>query len=331
MASGYQISTAGKGAVLATTLFGAMMCAATPAVSQEAVAGSTIANVAEIRFVQLGDALQSRSNTVETLVAERLDVAVAAINAQATPVRGGERSQALAFRVGNRGNGSEPFVLDAASVPGGLATTITGIAIDRDGDGRYDPAIDTPYRAGVDDPILAPGQTITVFVMCDIAAGSADGSSGSVRLTARAVTGTGAEGTPFAGRGDGGGDAIVGVTGADDAATAGVVVSTAAARLTKSQTVTDRNGGMAAIPGSIITYELKVQISGSRALDDIGVTDAIPAGTTYIADSLRLNGQPLSDASDTDAGRAGTSGIEVALGTLSPGMERLLSFQVRIN
>ena len=56
-----------------------------------------------------------------------------------------------------------------------------------------------------------------------------------------------------------------------------------------------------------------------------------PADTTYVAGSLKLDGATLTDAADADAGRSGTSGISVDLGTVSGGSSRTVTFQVTID
>ena len=61
------------------------------------------------------------------------------------------------------------------------------------------------------------------------------------------------------------------------------------------------------------------------------MSDAIPAGTTYQAGTLKLQGAALTDASDGDQGVASASGIDVNLGTVTGGNTRTVSFDVKIN
>ena len=123
----------------------------------------------------------------------------------------------LTFRVTNAGNGSENFVLTARDNVGGddFDPTATSIVLDSNGNGVYDPGIDTVYVAGANNPVLAPDASVLVFVLSSIPAGAGNGQRGRVDLVAVAATGSGAPGTTFAGQGQGGGDAVVGATGAD--------------------------------------------------------------------------------------------------------------------
>jgi len=68
---------------------------------------------------------------------------------------------------------------------------------------------------------------------------------------------------------------------------------------------------------------------------NLTITDAIPTGTTYVPNSLKLDGVSLTDASDSDSGKFTGSGIEVSLGTAvqSPGSSysKNISFEVKID
>jgi hypothetical protein len=59
--------------------------------------------------------------------------------------------------------------------------------------------------------------------------------------------------------------------------------------------------------------------------------DPVPAGTTYVAGSMRLNAAGLSDAVDADAGRFTGTGVQVDLGTLVAPATRAVTFRATIN
>jgi uncharacterized repeat protein (TIGR01451 family) len=148
---------------------------------------------------------------------------------------------------------------------------------------------------------------------------------------AAATTGTGAPGTSFAGQGEGGGDAVVGATGADSSDDGIYRVSAASVALTKAASVAGPFGGTGPVPGAVITYTLTATVSGTGTVNNVAVADPIPAGTTYRPDSLTLEGSPLTDAADTDAGRFTGSGIAVGLGSVGAGTTRTITFQVEID
>lgn len=103
----------------------------------------------------------------------------------------------------------------------------------------------------------------------------------------------------------------------------------------KSAEVSDQSGGNKAVSGSIITYTLVVTVAGNGTAAGVVITDPIPANTTYTAGTLKLNGAPLTDAKDADAGDAGvtTAGeVTVGLGGMtSTSGTMTITFDVKIN
>ena len=161
---------------------------------------------------------------------------------------------------------------------------------------------------------------------------ASDGEATEVELTADAVTGTGAPGTVFTGQGVDGGDAIVGSTSATASSSGTIVVGITTVDLTKSVVLADPFGGTSAVPGSVATFTINATVAGSGSVDELVVTDAIPDGTTYVANSLALDGGALTDASGDDAGEASdASGISVDLGTVAGGTVHSITFDVTID
>ena len=70
----------------------------------------------------------------------------------------------------------------------------------------------------------------------------------------------------------------------------------------KSQAVVDQFGGTRPLPGARINYTIVVSATGSGTAANSVFTDNIPANTTYVPGTLRLNSAALSDAADADAG-----------------------------
>jgi len=270
-------------------------------------AGTIITNTAEVGWTIAGERAAARSNPDRLIVAERLDVRL-------LPVAG-----APAVDLVNAGSGEEAFALAAAT-----AETAAGdpgrappILVDANRDGRCDPAIDRPL-AGDRTPPLAAGATLRLLV-CDAA--------GTVRLAARAATGSGVPGTGFSGLGDGGGDAVVGPTGA----AAAVTLGTAAAPqpvLVKSQTVAAPDGTARAVTGAAVTYTLAARFAAAARAAEI--EDPLPPGTRVVPGSLRLDAAPLSDAADADAGEVAAGAVRVRLGDVPAGGEHIVTFTVII-
>ena len=303
----------------------------TPAHAGGVKAGTLIENTASATYDGGAGPVTIPSNTITVKVDELLDVTVT--SRDSGPVSAAPGSAVLTFELTNTGNGPEAYTLTANPAVAGndFDTTVNGIAVDTNGNGVSDPGVDQMLTGPATTAAIAADASLTVFVLVTIPGGVADGDQSDVSLLAEAVTGTGAPGTAFAGQGAGGGNAIVGSTGANATATGSSSVGITDVDLIKSATVRDPFGGTGIVPGATITYAIRAEVRGSGSVSDLVVTDAAPADTTYVAGSLKLDGATLTDAADADAGRSSTSGISVDLGTVSGGSSHTVTFQVTID
>jgi uncharacterized repeat protein (TIGR01451 family) len=305
---------------------------ASPAMAAGTTAGTTISNTATATYTDpAGNPQTLPSNKVEFKVDELLDVVVDSIDPSDVIVTPGATSRVLTYTVTNNGNGSEAFRLTANPTIGGdqFDPTVTSVVIDN-GDGVFGPG-DTVYVAGSNDPVLAPDASVTVFIVSTIPPSAADGNRGFADLTAAAVTGTGAPGTSFAGAGQGGGNAVVGATGADSTDRGAYIVQSSTISFVKSALVVDPFGGTRPVPGAVVTYTLVATVSGSGSLSNAAISDPIPANTTYQAGTITLQSAPLTDATDGDVGQLASGAISVSLGTVAAGQTRTITFKTKIN
>ncbi len=300
-------------------------------------AGTTIDNTAQVTYTVGSVSATATSNTSSVTVAEILDVVVT-LQTPSVPVVSGSATQEMIFRVTNTGNGPETFQLQSATAIGGddfdPAAAAPSIYFDSDASGDLSPG-DVAYVAGTNDPVLNADAFVTVLLVNDIPASAVDGNRGLARLTVRARTGTGAPGTGFAGQGAGGTDAVAGMTGADDEATGEYLVTGIAVNAVKTQLVADQFGGTRPVPGARIEYTIVVSATGSGSATGTVFNDNIPANTTYVPGTLRLNSAALSDAADADAGSFSSTPnarVSVQLGTLTQASgSQTIQFAVTIN
>ncbi len=306
--------------------------AVVPAAAKGTAAGTLIPNGASVTFLDRGVPVTVPSNIVTIRVQEILDVNVTPANGARIPVSPGDTGRAMGFRVTNLGNGIEKFKLRMRSDITGdfYDPTCRSIALDSNNNGAYDPLTDVAYVEGSNEPELAPDTSALVFAICDIPTNLNNEDWGAVAIRATAVTGTGAPGTVFAGKGTDGVDALVGSTTASSEAENGFTVQVSVPTLTKRQQVTDLTGGSSPMGGANVLYTLVADIATGAVLNAI-VADPVPANTTYVPGSMRLDNEPLSDADDADAGRFTGTAIQIRLGTLTAGTPRTISFIVRIN
>lgn len=318
---------------LLQTVAASSLLFASPALATGTAAGTKIDNTATATYSLPGGGSGSvTSNTVSLTVDELLDVTVVWADGGDVIVQPGLTGQVLTFTVTNTGNGSEAFELTARNTLAGDNFDPTAFAIYLDdGDGVYEPGIDQAYVPGAGDPVIAADGSITVFVVSTIGAGAVDNTRAGIDLVAEAVTGTGTAGTTFAGAGSGGGDAVVGTSGADGFDDGYYKVSAATVSFVKSQLVADPFGGSTTVPGSTITYTLVATVNGSGTLTSLAIADAIPAGTTYKPGTLTLEAGTLTDAADSDLGEFTAGAISVRPGNVPAGQTRTVTFKVTVN
>ena len=301
-------------------------------------AGTNIQNTAQVSYTVGGSTVTTSSNTSSLTVAEILD-AVLTIAAPTVTVSPGATAEELVFTLTNTGNGTETFNLTALSagvVGDDFDPTLASPAIyfDTDSSGDFSGG-DVAHNAGANNPVLAADASVRLIVVNNIPGAALNGNRGRSQLTAAAATGTGAPGTAFIGGGDGGVDAVAGTTGGDSVLFGEYLIADVQLTAVKSQTIVDQFGGARPLPGARINYQVVVTPSGSGNATAAAFTDLVPTNTTYVAGSLRLNGAPLSDGADADAGTfvsAPAPEVRVTLGNLAGGSgPQTIEFAVTIN
>jgi len=308
-----------------------------PALAAGTAVGTVIENTAVVNYDLAGTPLTIQSNTTTLSVAERINVTVTLQSPQ-VPVAPGDAGQALLFTVTNTGNGTETFSLAIDSLIAGddfdPVPAVPAIYFDTDGSGDFN-AGDQPYTPGSNDPDLVADESISVFLVNDIPTPLANGLTGRSELTATSATGTGTPGTVFAGQGDGGVNAVIGSTGGEAQDTGEYLVSDVQVSATKSQLVNDPFGGNEPVPGATLTYTIVVNVNTAGTATGSVVRDAIPTFTSYVPDSITLNGAAISDLADADAGELDTVGaptVVVRLGDLTQALgPQTVVFQVVID
>jgi uncharacterized repeat protein (TIGR01451 family) len=316
---------------------GVMLIAAQPALAAGTAAGTVIDNTAQISFDVGGTSQSLNSNTVSITVDERIDVVVTLQSPQIL-VAASETNRSLLFRVTNNGNGGEGFALAIDSNLGGddfdPVPAVPAIYFDTDASGDFN-AGDVAYTPGSNDPQLLADGFVDILLVNDIPLGVNNGEIGLSQLTAVSRTGTGAAGDVFAGQGEGGGDAVIGTSGGQVSESGEYLVSDVAVSIVKSVIVVDPFGGTQPVPGATLTYTVAVQVTNIGTAGNSTVNDPIPVNTSYVPNSINLNGAPMTDAIDSDAGElnlAGTPSVAVRLGDLTQASGiQTVTFQVTID
>ncbi len=313
------------------------LLAAPPAWSEGTPAGTAIDNVATVSFELAGVNTTLDSNTVTIMVLERLDVVVTLQSPQVV-VAPGAIDRSILFTVTNTGNGNDVIELSIDSVLAGddfdPVPAVPAIYFDTDSSGDFSTG-DVAYVPGGNNPQLAADESVDVLLVNDIPGAVGNGYLGRSQLTATSSTGTGSPGTTFAGLGDGGLDAIAGASGGTAAVFGEYIAADVQISMLKSIAVSDPLGGTEPTVGATLTYTVTVEVLNGGTITAGTFTDPIPVSTTFVANSIVLNGGNLTDAIDGDAGELDSSGMEavvVRLGdlTLADGLQTI-EFQVTID
>ncbi len=295
-------------------------------------AGTLIENTATATYEEGGVPQTISSNTVVVRVDELLDVTVTSLDPGPIIATPGEA--VLTFEVTNQGNGPEAFELVANPnvADNDFITTVETIAVDSNGNGVYDEGVDQILTAPQTTDVLAADETVTVFVIVTVPDDVTDEQLSQVELTATAATGNGSPGTVFAGQGEGGGDAIVGNTTATAPSLGQLRVVLTTVQLEKAVSLVDPFGGESAVPGSVATFTITANVTGSGTIEAFTIADTIPEDTTYVAGSLTLDSNALTDASGDDEGEASNEdGVNVAIGTATGGSTFTVTFDVTVD
>ena len=320
-------------------------------------AGLNIQNTATVNFA-IGGAAQTPvgSNTVVTLVDELIDVVVVENSGGSVSVSTPDSGVLLQFTVTNNGNGSETFriIADPNIAEGGFDPTLDQLYLESNGLPGLQVGGDTAYVPGISDPIIAEDASLVVYVSSSIPGGLSQGDDGDVTLRAISETiinqtglddpdavGFPTPGTSFAGLGDGGGDAVVGAS--HDLGTLLIrstgryEVSDAVVTISKSATsVVDPFGGTTLVPGTVITYQLDVTVTGAGSAENLIISDVLPSELQYQANTLTVAGAGEDDdfapaGVDNSGFNSGTDTIVVDQGTVAGGSPTIVvTFQAAI-
>ncbi len=83
--------------------------------------------------------------------------------------------------------------------------------------------------------------------------------------------------------------------------------------------------------GSEIAYTIVYRNSGHSSAAHFRVVDSIPANTSLVSGSIRLNSVAKTDASDGDEATVANGMLMIDLGTVAPGASGSIEFRVRID
>jgi|RhiMetdeSRZDD1v2_1073273.scaffolds.fasta_scaffold00531_5 uncharacterized repeat protein (TIGR01451 family) len=281
-------------------------------------AGTTINNQATVDYSVGGVPQNQLSAAVPFVVDRKVDLTVTEVSGNATLTTPGQNDVIATFRVTNNGNGSQGYQLSIVQDVGpgfvvfghddNLNVNNLRWFVDVNNNGTYDgPDNETNIGSLATD---ADGESRLVFVLADIPVGAGNNTYANVRLTAIAVATDGSTLTQSSALDDPNVEQIVFADAGRDrteSAADQYHVQSAALTITKTlQVISDPfNGGSnpKAIPGAVVQYRIRmINASTTTAATAVTVTDNIPANTTFVPGSIRLDAGIVTDANGFIAG-----------------------------
>jgi uncharacterized repeat protein (TIGR01451 family) len=94
------------------------------------------------------------------------------------------------------------------------------------------------------------------------------------------------------------------------------------------------------LPGTVVQYQLTVTLTGAGTAANVSITDNIPANTSYVSQSIRINGAVQTDQADGDSAACVGCGnavgtITINLGNVTVGsgvpVTHLIDYRITIN
>ena len=294
-------------------------------------ANTLIENQASVTYLEAGKEVTALSNIVSFNVLEIVDHSIITNHSNGVQGTSPGLNEVLSFTLKNTGNGTDKYLLSLSQDTADDFNAINPkIYLDKDGDGLFDVTVDEIYSPGVNDPELPLGGDIEVFIVSDLPGGLAQDDKANLTISATSSVGTGLMGTLFPGAGDDGIDAVLGASGGFAESISFYFVSSMTIEVKKSQSIISPTGGAQATKGSIITYSLAVEITGTGVYSASTLEDAIPAGTTYVPGSLVFEATAMTDAADADAGEFDGSKVKINLGNLNAPQTVQVVFKVEV-
>jgi len=287
------------------------------------LAGTGIDNSAQIAFAVGGVDHNITSNT-DTFVVDRVvDVHTSWQDSAPVKVSAGDHGRVLTFVVSNEGNSDDKLTLSHDhNSSSDFAPENLQIFLDTNHNGIFDPGTDTV----VSDLSLPADGNATIFFVSTIP----DDNTTQPGTKAWEILRAASESNATSGADDPSAVDTVVRQGEDNATGVYEVLDY---WLESNKTARIHSADGKTHTGTRVSYTITVGIGGDAAGKTIGqvvITDAIPAGTRYVAGSLRLEGHPLSDRIDGDAGQCDGTTVRVDVGTLSGTASKQVTFDVDI-
>ena len=259
-------------------------------------------------------AFSATSNTLVDIVDQKVDMQMVCQESKAVVVGVGEEQRAMRFMLSNTGNGKDSYNFSAIEGES-LDFSVSNRQIYLDnGDGVF--SVEDSLASDVE--VSADGN-VTLFLLSDIPADADKFSSNGIKASSTI------QGSLVYGESKKLEDFYAVMATKEDAKfdVCAYEVSHLAVALEKTATLSSDK----VYSGSTIHYKIAVKLIGEGTVENIVVNDNIPTGTTYVADSLKLDGVTAGDFNGTAVSVALAS---ITQTTASSDPKHHVTFDVRV-
>ena len=259
-------------------------------------AGVEIKNVAYLDYMVEDVDFSAKSNTLIDIVDQKIDMQVLCQESSSIVVGTGEKRRALRFLLTNRGNAKDSYTF--SSIEGekvDFSVNNAEVYLDN-GDGVFS----VEDSLATELTVLADGN-VTLFLVSDIPIDADKTSSNGIEAHSQ-VQGSLLYGeSKFL-------ENFYALVATPESANS-YEVSNLALLLEKTATLSSEKVYM----GTTIEYKIDVKVVGKGTVKNVVIKDDIPTGTTYVAESLKLDGISAGDFNGTS--------ISVSLASITQNIE----------
>ena len=316
-------------------------------------ANTIISNTATLAYDVNGVTQPGITSLAATFVVDnKIDLTVIEKSNNPTLVIPGQLRAVTTFTVTNNGNAVQDYAFTGGNVAGaptvfGFPDNFNALAcntfVETNGTAGYQAGADT--ATFIDE--LAPDASQDVYIVCDIPAGQISNDQAVTELTAftRAgeTAGLGAVLIQTAGANTAGVDIVfadsataANGSGTDPGQTARDAIGVArdAYRVVSIVTNVTKTASCSPSPadcsqaktGTVITYQVLTNVTGSGSADNLMITDPLPANLTFVAGSLIVPPSTVSSNFDVP-----TNTLTVNLGNVAAPVNLTIQFNATIN
>jgi len=272
--------------------------AASTTISDQATVNYSVGSVAQpaIASSPTGNSTPGGGAPTTFVVDNRIDLTVVERSGGNTLTSPGAANVVTSFTLTNTGNAPQGYQLTAANLVGTSLfsntdnTDVTNLRafVDAGGDNTFVLGTDTATAVNT----LAPDTSITVFIVADVPVTATNNQFANVQLLARtAVPGTNGatlESQTTVADTPGAVDVVFGDAARDaqESAADQYAIQSAALSISKTSVVVSdpfNATNPKAIPGAVIEYAVVIANAGTLNATGIGVSDPLPAATTFVA------------------------------------------------